>query len=260
MSQKALIDYMGDVARITLNDPDTLNAAGVDMVRALSEAFNEASARARAIVLTGAGRGFCSGANLSSGGMGGMGAGEFDAGAALERVYNPFILQLRDLPIPFVTAVNGACAGIGVSIALMGDLCVAGESAYFLQAFRRIGLIPDGGSTWLLPRLIGRARAMELMLMGEKLPAPTALEWGLINRVTPDDALQPTAMELAQKLSEGPKSLALIRKAAWSAMDAGLEEQLAVERALQRDAGRTKDFLEGVIAFREKRPAKFEGR
>jgi 2-(1,2-epoxy-1,2-dihydrophenyl)acetyl-CoA isomerase len=166
---------------------------------------------------------------------------------------------LRDLPIPFVTAVNGAAAGVGCSLALMGDIILAGESAYFMQAFRRIGLVPDGGSSYLLPRMIGRARAMEMMLLGERIPAPKALEWGLVNRCVPDHELMPTATAMAQELSEGPKSLAMIRQLAWDSLDTHWREQLARERDTQRHAGRTADFAEGVTAFLQKRPAKFTG-
>ncbi|MGE0047074.1 MAG: enoyl-CoA hydratase-related protein, partial [Hyphomonadaceae bacterium] len=182
-----------------------------------------------------------------------------DAGAALETIYNPLVTFIRDLPIPIVTAVNGAAAGVGCSLALLGDIIVAGESAYFLQAFRRIGLVPDGGSTYLLPRAIGRARAMEMMLLGEKVPAKTALEWGLINRCVPDGELQAAARELALQLANGPKSLAMIRKIAWSSLDAHWKDQLALERDTQREAGQTADFMEGVAAFLQKRPAKFTG-
>jgi len=156
--------------------------------------------------------------------------------------------------------VNGAAAGVGCSLALLGDLIVAGESAYFLQAFRRIGLIPDGGSTYMLPRLIGKARAMEMALLGERLPAPKALEWGLINRCVPDAELMPTAMSLAGELARGPASLGLTRQTIWAGLDSDWGEQLNRERVGQRAAGRTEDFGEGVLAFLQKRPAAFKGR
>jgi 2-(1,2-epoxy-1,2-dihydrophenyl)acetyl-CoA isomerase len=167
---------------------------------------------------------------------------------------------LRDLPIPWISAVHGAAAGVGASIALAADLIVAGESAYFLQAFRRIGLVPDGGATWLLAQSAGRVRAMELMLLGDRLPAPRALEWGLINRVVADDLLQDAALALAQELASGPtRALALIRQAAWAATASDLDTALATERKLQTEAGRSADFQEGVRAFLEKRPARFTG-
>ena len=167
---------------------------------------------------------------------------------------------LRDLPVPIVTAINGPAAGVGCSIALMGDIIVAAESAYFLQAFRRIGLVPDGGSTYLLPRLIGKARAMEMALLGGKISAAKALEWGLINRAVPDTELMPTALEIARELANGPSALGLIRKIMWASLDADWLEQLHEERMAQRVAGKTEDFREGVQAFLQKRPAEFKGR
>lgn len=248
------------VALITLNDPATLNAIAVDMTAELTDAFGRAARDARCVVMTGEGRGFSSGANLTAGAPPIADDGLPDPGARLEKTFNPFVTMLRDLPIPYVTAVNGVAAGIGCSFALLGDLIVAGESAYFLQAFRRIGLVPDGSATYHLPRMIGRARAMEMMLLGEKLPASKALEWGLINRCVPDADLMPTALALASDLAKGPtKTLALIRKLAWQSLDAEWQEQLQAERLSQRDAGRTKDFTEGVTAFLQKRPAKFTG-
>ena len=217
---------------------------------------------ARAIVLTGEGRGFCSGANLAAGSASARELdvdGKPDAGRALETIYNPLVTIMRDSPLPLVTAVNGAAAGIGCSFGLLGDLIVAGESAYFLQAFRRIGLVPDGGSTYLLPRLIGKARTMEMVLLGERLPASTAADWGLINRCVPDDQLMATAMELAKALATGPWALGSIRNLIWESLDADWSDQLHAERMAQKDAGRTQDSREGVIAFLQKRPAQFTG-
>ncbi|MDX2232873.1 MAG: enoyl-CoA hydratase/isomerase [Hyphomonadaceae bacterium] len=253
----------GDVAIVTMNDPSTMNAAGVDLAGELTEAMKKAAREARAVVLTGEGRGFCSGANLGGGGPMARTTDDgepLDAGAALETVYNPLVSLLREMNIPFVTAVNGAAAGVGCSFALLGDMIVAAESAYFLQAFRRIGLVPDGGSTYLLPRMIGRARAMEMMLLGEKIPAATALSWGMINRCVPDGELLPTAKALALELANGPRAISLIRRIAWDSLDNSWEEQLRVERLTQREAGRTEDFREGVTAFLQKRAAKFQGK
>jgi 2-(1,2-epoxy-1,2-dihydrophenyl)acetyl-CoA isomerase len=178
----------------------------------------------------------------------------------LEEQHNPFVSMLRDLPIPFVTAVNGAAAGVGCSYALLGDIIVASERAYFLQAFRAIGLVPDGSATYHLPRMTTRARAMEMMLLGEKLPAAKALEWGLINRCVPETDLMSAAMTIATDLANGPtKALAMIRSLAWRSLDASWKEQLQAEREAQRDADRTEDFGEGVQAFYQKRPANFKG-
>jgi 2-(1,2-epoxy-1,2-dihydrophenyl)acetyl-CoA isomerase len=257
---KVKYDQEGAVAILTLNDPATLNAISVEMTEDLSAALDRAVAEARCVVLTGEGRGFSSGANLASGAPPMDADGQPDLGGRLEATFNPFVTKLRELPIPFVTAVNGAAAGIGCSFALLGDLIVAGESAYFLEAFRRIGLVPDGSATYHLPRMVGRARAMEMMLLGEKLPAKTALDWGLINRCVADADMLPTAKALAAELASGPtKTLAMIRKLAWDSMDATWAEQLQAERMAQRTAGRTEDFREGVQAFFQKRPANFKG-
>jgi 2-(1,2-epoxy-1,2-dihydrophenyl)acetyl-CoA isomerase len=265
MSQsKVKLSVEDDVAVITLSDPATMNAAGVDMVQQLGETLRKLAVgqvTARAIVLTGEGRGFCSGANLGgSGPSGGVDAdGLPDAGRGLELYYNPVVTLMRESELPIVTAVNGAAAGVGCSFALMGDMIVAGESAYFLQAFRRIGLVPDGGSTYILPRLIGKARAMEMALMGDKIFAKTALDWGLINRCVPDADLMPTAMEIARALAKGPKALGAIRQLIWESLDQTWQEQLHAERLAQRIAGKTADFREGVTAFLQKRPADFTG-
>jgi 2-(1,2-epoxy-1,2-dihydrophenyl)acetyl-CoA isomerase len=249
-----------DVAQVTLNDPATLNALSVPMAAEVADAVNKAAREARCLVITGAGRAFSSGANLASGATASTADSLPDLGLSLERTYNPLITALRDLPIPYVAAVNGAAAGIGCSLALMGDIVVAGESAYFLQAFRRIGLVPDGSATYHLPRMIGKARAMEMMLLGDKISAAKALEWGLINRVVADADLLSAARTLAQDLASGPtKALGMIRRLTWAALDASWEEQLKAEREQQALAGRTADFFEGVQAFFQKRPAQFKG-
>jgi 2-(1,2-epoxy-1,2-dihydrophenyl)acetyl-CoA isomerase len=262
---KIKLSHEGSVAVITFSDPATMNAAGTDTAGELLHAFKAAASgekAARAIVLTGEGRGFCSGANLSGGAGGGHvdGDGKPDAGGALETIYNPLVTFVREMPVPLVTAVNGAAAGVGCSLALLGDLIVAAESAYFLQAFRRIGLVPDGGSTYLLPRAIGKARAMEMILLGERISAAQALDWGLINRVAPDAELMSVAMGLAQALATGPASLGLSRQIVWASLDADWPAQLHRERLAQKTAGKSEDFREGVAAFLAKRPAQFTGR
>ena len=250
---------------ITLNDPATLNAAGLDLMAELHAAFERfvADAGVRAIVITGEGRGFCSGANLSGGGAGAATSGPADPNGpnqSLLKVYNPFVSAVRKSPKPLVAAVNGVAAGVGASLALVCDLCVAAESAYFLQAFRRIGLVPDGGATYLLPRLVGKARAMELMLLGEKLPAKTALEWGMINRCVPDAELMSTALELAKALADGPASLGYTRNLVWASLDSAWHDQIEAEAHAQGHAGRTDDAREGFAAFAQKRPTQFSGK
>jgi 2-(1,2-epoxy-1,2-dihydrophenyl)acetyl-CoA isomerase len=252
------LEHTGHIAILRLSDAATLNAMSVKMVEEVRGALRDLK-QARALVVTGEGRAFCSGAALGGGGGAG-GSGEFDAGAALESHYNPMMMELRDLGIPFVTAVHGAAAGVGCSVALMGDLIVADETAYFLQAFRNIGLVPDGGSPYLLAASAGRARAMEAMLLGERIKAATAYEWGMVNRLVPEGRDIDTAIELAQKLAEGPRrALGLIRRLAWGALDKSFEDQLGAERDTQREAGKGAEFREGVKAFLEKRKADFKG-
>ncbi len=259
--KKLRYELNGKIAVITMIDTATMNAAGTDVIVELRQAFARATTEARCALLTGEGRGFSSGANLTGRGTDRPATGSSAApvGSSLELVYNPFILFLRDLPIPFVTAINGAAAGVGCSIALMGDLIIAAESAYFLQAFRRIGLVPDGGSSYLLPRAIGRARAMEMMLLGERIPAKKAEEWGLVNRCVPDADLMNVAMGFAQQLADGPASIALIRRQAWDSLDNHFRDQLHLEAETQTRAGKTSDSKEGIRAFVEKRPAQFSG-
>jgi len=260
--QKITYDMADQIATITFTDTKTMNAAGLDTVTELLNAFERAANEARCTILTGTGRGFCSGANLSSGGMeSNAGSSKFDAGKALDSHYHPLIMAMKEHPHPIITAINGAAAGVGCSLALMGDLIIASEQSYFLQAFRRIGLVPDGGSTYLLPRLVGRARAMEMALMGNKIHADKALAWGLINEVTSADALMETARAKATELANGPtQALALIRQLFWDSADRNFDAQIHAERIAQRTAGRTEDFKEGVTAFLQKRPAKFTGK
>lgn len=259
LADLVLTESRGDVALIRLNDEATVNALSPEMADALGAELNAAAGGHRAIVLTGAGRGFCSGANLAVGRDSTRPAGE--AERILRERYNPIMLAIRDLAVPIVTAINGAAAGMGASIALAGDLIIAAENAYFLQAFRHIGLVPDGGSAYLLTRAAGRARAMEMMLLGERVAAAKALEWGMINRVVAPSVLIETALAVASDLAAGPtQALGMIRTMCWGALDRDFETQLAEECDLQRAAFKTADFREGVRAFREKRPAVFTGR
>jgi 2-(1,2-epoxy-1,2-dihydrophenyl)acetyl-CoA isomerase len=259
--ERATLERDGAVAVLRMNHPEVLNAVSADMLKGLTAALDTLAASEappRCLVLTGTGRAFSTGANLQ--GRGGDGLAQRGAGQTLETVFHPFIRRLRDLPCPLITAVNGPAAGAGMSLALLGDLVLCARSAYFLQAFRRIGLVPDCGSTWLLPRLIGRARAIELSLLGEKLPADTALAWGLVNRVFDDEALMAETLRLAKELAAGPTvALTLIRRLYWESPENALEQQLDLECRSQRLAGTTADFREGVKAFLEKRPARFAG-
>lgn len=252
-----LVQSPAAVATLTLHRPDSLNAltsAMLDEMRAAVESLPGSGARA--LLLTGAGRGFSSGADLASGG--GL---PDDVGAALEAHFNPLVEALFALPLPVVAAVNGPCAGAGCSLALAADLVIAGRSAYFLQAFINIGLIPDAGATWLLPRLAGRARAMEMMMLGERIPAEKAADWGLISRVVEDEALASEAVAVATRLAQGPTvAYGLLRRLARDAEQLRLPDALLAERIAQREAGRTDDFKGAVMAFLQKQKPTFDGR
>ena len=245
------------VATVTMARLPSLNAlsgAMVDELRAAVEQVGQSGARC--LLITGEGRGFSSGADLAS--RGGL---PDDVGQSLDDHFNPLIEAIFALEIPVVAAVNGPAAGAGCSLVLSADIVIAARSAYFLQAFVNIGLIPDAGATWLLPRLAGRARAMEMMMLGERLPAEKALEWGLIARVVADEHLASEAVALATSLAQGPTvALGLIRKLARNAEQLPLSEALKAERHAQRDAGRTEDFKAAVMAFLQKQQPRFEGR
>ena len=260
--QHCTLEIDGPVAILRLDHQEVMNAVSMDMLGGLNEALNavdEKRAEVRCLVLTGAGRAFCTGANLQ--GRNQKITGKGNAGSSLETGFHPFLRRLRNMHCPIVTAVNGPAAGAGMSFALMGDLILCARSAYFLQAFRRIGLVPDCGSTWLLPRIIGKARSVELSLLGERLPAEKALEWGLVTRVQDDAQLMPEALKLAHELANGPTvALTLIRKLYWESPLNSYEDQLDLEVQSQKVAGAAEDFKEGVAAFLEKRPAKFMGR
>lgn len=250
-------ELRGRVGIIRLNQPATLNAVSVAMVEQMTAALTELEQSARALLLTSAGKAFSSGADLSE--EVAVQDGAVDFGYTLETHMNPLMNRLRDLPMPWISAVRGAAAGVGCSLALAADMVVASETAYFLQAFSRIGLVPDGGSTHLLVRGASRVRAMEMVLLGDRISAARALDWGLINYVVPDEALEAEAMALAERLANGPSSLTQTRRMIWQALDSGWDGALALERREQRTAGRSADCAEGVAAFMEKRPAQFKG-
>jgi 2-(1,2-epoxy-1,2-dihydrophenyl)acetyl-CoA isomerase len=256
--EKVLYSLSDGVARISMNDPATRNAGSAQMGEELVDALNRAASEARAVMLTGEGKGFNSGANLADA-EAIMGDPNRDVGHLLDRYFNPVILRMKQMEQPVVTAVRGAAAGVGAGIAMAGDIIVCGESGFFLQAFCNVGLVPDGGSSWLLARAVGRVRAMELMLLGERLSGPKALDWGLVNYVVPDDEVEARGMELAQRLASGPRSLGIIKRNAWAAVDVPLETALVNERNGQREACRSEDFIEGVTAFAAKRPPVFKG-
>lgn len=258
------LETAGGIARLTLARPDALNALSRPLLAEIMSALDVVrdGGEARVLVITGEGRGFSSGADISGGG-GGTAAGTpgFDAGDVLDQYYNPIIERMFDLPIPIVSGVHGPVAGAGCMIALAADVTIAARSAFFLQAFANIGLVPDAGSMWLLPRLVGRARAMAMMLLAERIPAETAQEWGLVYEVVDDDALAGRIDAIAEKLANGPtRAYALIRRGVRQALDGTLSETLVYERRAQLEAGRSPDFAEGVAAFREKRRPQFTGR
>ncbi|MBB4210238.1 2-(1,2-epoxy-1,2-dihydrophenyl)acetyl-CoA isomerase [Rhodothalassium salexigens DSM 2132] len=258
-AEPLIYECQDKVAVITLNRPEALNALTVELLDALASALDRAGEEARAVLLTGAGRGFCSGADLAAQQQRMM-QPDRDLGALLDDHYHPVLRKLRNLPCPVVAAVNGAAAGAGMSVALSADIVLAARSAYFLQAFVNIGLVPDAGSSYLLPRLVGQARATAMMMLGEKVPAETAAQWGMIYKVVDDAALMDEAHNVATRLAGGaPMALDRIRQLAQAAPDSGFEDQIAMEANLQREAGRTHDFLEGVTAFMQKRPAAFKG-
>lgn len=259
--QSILFSVTDGVARLTLNRPDKLNSFTSAMHAEVRDALGRATGEgARVLVLTGAGRGFCAGQDLGDRAVapGGKGA---DLGESIEKNYTPLILALRALPMPVIAAVNGVAAGAGANIALACDLVVAARSASFVQAFCRLGLVPDSGGTWTLPRLVGNARALGLTLLGDKLPAAQAAEWGLIWRCVEDGELAATVEALAAQLAAAPTlGLARTKQAIYGAWDRTLAEQLDLERDLQRELGWSHDYAEGVAAFIEKRAPRFHGR
>ena len=253
-------EHMGGVLRITLNRPDVLNAVDPPMARALQAALDVAADPAvRAVLLTGAGRAFCAGQDL-----GGVRVDDpeapLDLGAIVAEVWNPIVRRIRALEKPVVAAVNGVAAGAGANVALACDIVLASRSASFIQAFSRLGIIPDSGGTFFLPRLVGTARATALMMLGDRVSATQAAEWGMIWKVCEPEALLPEAEALAAQLATQPtRGFALTKQALDASVRHDLSQQLDEEARLQRQAGATHDFVEGVTAFLAKRTPEFRG-
>ena len=248
----------GDVLVLTLNRPERLNAAPPQMFDELRGAI-AALDGARSVLVAGEGRAFCSGADVGSSALGTDNPGETTY-QALTKHYNTTIAAFADLAVPVVSAVRGPAAGIGCSLALAADFCVASDTAYFLQAFVNIGLVPDGGASWMLPRLVGKARATEMMMLGERVLAPRALEWGMIHRIVADEALDAEAFALAERLAAGPTvALGLMKRGLNHSFENGYAATMLREAENQRAARGTEDSMEGGMAFLQKRRAEFKG-
>ncbi len=253
------LDIADQIATITLSRPELLNAMAPLMADEIGLALDNLDG-ARVVLITGEGRAFCSGADLSARGSEAAASTGQGAYAALTKSYNPLMMKLAKLHVPMITAVNGPAAGIGCSMALASDFAIAGKSAYFLQAFVNIGLVPDGGASWMLPRLIGKARATEMMLLGEKIPADKAADWGLIYKAVEDADLMAEARGLATRLAGGPTvALGIMRQNLAAALDVDYASALLREAEGQRIAGDSKDAREGAVAFLQKRKAEFKG-
>jgi len=257
-----LVSRDAGVLSLTLNRPDKLNAFNPEMHRLLREALEEARDEpgVRAVLLTGSGRGFCAGQDLSERNVG-ADAAPIDLSVSVGSNYNPLVRRLRALPKPVVCAVNGVAAGAGANIALACDIVLAARSASFVQSFSRLGLVPDSGGTYFLPRLVGSARAMGLALLGERLSAEEAERWGLIWKAVEDERLVEEATGIAQTLAAGPtKGYGLIKQAIQASAGNSLDAQLDLERDLQREAGFSEDYREGVAAFMQKRKPQYKGK
>lgn len=258
MPEHILSERRGDVLVLTLNRPDRLNAAPPAMFVKLREAMHDLDG-ARAVLIAAAGRAFCSGADVAGGALGAENPGEATF-EALTNGYNPTLAAIAELRVPVVSAVRGPAAGIGCSLALAADFCVASETAYFLQAFVNIALVPDGGATWMLPRLIGRARAAEMMMLGERVPAVKALDWGMIHRVVADGSLDEEAFALAERLARGPTvALGMMRRGMHRALESDYADAMSAEAEAQRTARGSADSAEGGRAFLDKRAPSFTG-
>ncbi|MFT4027369.1 MAG: enoyl-CoA hydratase-related protein [Novosphingobium sp.] len=256
--ERITLDIANSVATLTLNHPETRNALSWKMASEMGHALDNLG-DARALVITGAGKGFCSGGDMSSEVREGSDFGEMLYEGLTEAV-NPMLLKLKALKIPVIAAVNGAAAGAGAPLALLADFVIAGASAFFFMAFPNVGLVPDSGGSFTLPRLIGKARAMRMMLLAEKIPAQQAFEWGMIHEVVSDEQLLAEAHALAARLAAGPTvSYGLIRQQVQEAMETDLATVLQAEAVNQRTAGKSKDCAEAVAAFLEKRAPAFRG-
>lgn len=246
-----------NIATILLNRPNVMNGLNAQMRAEITHAVDRAGADARVLVITGAGRGFCSGQDLGDR----KSAADIDLERTLIEEYEPMLKAIYKCPIPTISAVNGAAAGAGANLALAADVVIATESAFFLQAFARIGLIPDAGGTYWLPRQMGVAKAMGAALFADKISAKQADDWGMIWEAVPDADFATVIKRRANHLANGPtKAYGLIKKAMRDSLDNTLDEQLLLEAKLQGEAGHSRDFLEGVMAFMEKRPPEYEGR
>jgi 2-(1,2-epoxy-1,2-dihydrophenyl)acetyl-CoA isomerase len=263
MSYETLIwEQTGASGRLTLNRPESLNSWTAEFGEELKQVLNGEAAdpSVRAILITGAGRGFSSGADLKAGFDADPDDGRPDVRKELDEVYHPIIVAVRELPKPVVAAVNGPAVGIGASLAFACDLILAAQSAYFGLAFVNIGLMPDGGSTLFVPAAVGKARAFQMALLGERVSAEQALEWGLINQVVPDDQLMDEASALVERLATGPtRSYAGSKRALNNMLYPNMQAQLDLEAELQHELARSQDFMEGALAFVEKREARFTG-